>query len=316
MAVFARSPQTTILIPAFNEERGLPQTLAAIRRETRLAGAEVIVIDDGSRDRTAAIAAEAGATVIRNWTNFGYGASLKRGVRAAAGDVVAWFDADGQHSAADLADMIECLHRERAHAVFGARAAGSHVVKRRVFGKRILKAAAEATAGRNIPDFNCGLRVFRRAILERYLDLLPDGFSASTTTTLLLLKRNYHVIFHPVHASERIGKSTVRQLRDGLRAMHTILRLRMMFSALRTFSFFAAILIAGGVLYGVPLSLIRGEGFPVLAALTIILGVQVFCLGVVCDQISALRLERLGPSHLDLDSAEEEQIPWSSKRAA
>jgi hypothetical protein len=229
---------------------------------------------------------------------------------------VAWFDADGQHSAADLADMIQRLHREQAHAVLGARHAGSHVVKRRVLGKRILKAAAEATAGRAIPDFNCGLRVFRRAILERYLDLLPDGFSASTTTTLLLLKRNYHVIFHPVHVSERIGKSTVRQLRDGLRAMHTILRLRMMFSALRTFSFFAAILIAGGVLYGLPLSFIRGEGFPVLAALAIILGVQVFCLGVVCDQISALRLERLGPSHLDLDSAEDEQIPWSKKRAA
>jgi glycosyltransferase involved in cell wall biosynthesis len=316
MAVFPKhAPPVTILIPAWNEEAGLAQTLKAIQQEPRLAGAEVMVIDDGSHDRTGVIAASCGAVVLRNWTNLGYGASLKRGVRAASSEVIAWFDADGQHSPRDLADMLACLHQERAHAVIGARTAGSHVVRRRVFGKQILKLAAEATAGRAIPDFNCGLRVFRRAVLERYLDLLPDGFSASTTTTLLFLKRNYHVVFHPVHVSQRIGKSTVRQVRDGLRTLHTILRLGMMFNAFRTFSSFAALLVAGGVLYGLPLSLIRGEGFPVLAALAIILGVQVFCLGVVCDQISALRLERLGPSQLDL-VPEEETFPWSSKRAA
>jgi glycosyltransferase involved in cell wall biosynthesis len=315
MSIFASAPSVTILIPAYNEEAGLGKTLAALRKELRLSGAEVIVIDDGSTDRTAEIAADHGAAVIRNWTNLGYGASLKRGVRAAAGEVVAWFDADGQHAPSDLADMIDRLRRDRAHAVIGARTAESHVVKRRVIGKRILKAAAEAAAGRPIPDFNCGLRVFRRTILERYLEMLPDGFSASTTTTLLFLKRNYHVVFHPVHVAERIGKSTVRQVRDGLRTLHTILRLAMMFNAFRTFSAFAALLVGGGVLYGLPLSLVRGEGFPVLAALAIILGVQVFCLGVVCDQISALRLERLGPSQLDVE-AEEEPVSFATKRAA
>jgi hypothetical protein len=89
----------------------------------------------------------------------------------------------------------------------------------------------------------------------------------------------------------------------------------MMFNAFRTFSAFAMLLVAGGVLYGVPLSLIRGAGFPVLAALAIILGVQVFCLGLVCDQISALRLERLGPPLVDEEAAPE-TISFSSRRAA
>jgi len=315
MSVFAIHPATvTILIPALNEEAGLAKTLAALRQEPRLTAAEVIVIDDGSSDATAEIAAAHDVTVIRNWANLGYGASLKRGVRAASNDLIAWFDADGQHSPTDLADMVDRLRLEQAHAVIGARTPASHVVKRRVFGKRILKLAAEAAVGRRIPDINCGLRVFRRAILERYLDLLPDGFSASTTSTVTFLKRNYHVIFHPVHVSERIGKSTVRQLRDGCRTLHTIMRLTVMFNAFRTFTCFALFLILAGMLYGLPLALIQGDGFPVLAALSIILGVQVFCLGVVCDQISALRLERLGS--LDLDIEAEERMPPSGKKVA
>lgn len=286
--------QLTIAIPAYNEESGIGGTLRSLHREPRLASADVIVVDDGSTDRTAEIAAQHGASVIRNWANLGYGASLKRAIRLARTDLVAWFDADGQHDAADLADMVDELYREQAHAVVGARTGDSHVVKTRVVGKRILRFAAENAVGLKIPDINCGLRVFQRRVLVRYLDLLPDGFSASTTSTLLFMKRNYHIRFHPVRTVERIGKSSVRQIRDGLRTFHTILRISVMFNALRMFGYLSATLILVGLLYGIPLSLINRGGFPVFAALVIILGVQVFCLGVVCDQISAMRQERLG----------------------
>lgn len=297
----------TILIPAFNEEEGLGPTLQRLHDEPRLAGARVIVISDGSTDRTAEIAEEYGATVIRNWNNLGYGASLKRGIHRAETDLVAWFDADGQHDPADLADMLERLDREQAHAILGARTQGSHVVKKRVLGKRVIKFAAEAAMGRTIPDVNCGLRIFRRTLLLRYVDLLPDGFSASTTSTMLFMKRNHHLLFHPIQTAERIGKSTVRQLRDGFRTLHTILRITIMFNAFRTFSWCAGTLIAAGLLYGVTLGLLNGAGFPVLAAMATILGVQVFCLGVVCDQISAMRLERLGSLGRDVDQSEQQQ---------
>lgn len=301
-----RADDLTIIIPAYNEEAGIGKTLLSLKDEPRLAGAQVIVISDGSTDRTSEIAADHGATVIENWSNLGYGASLKRGIQRATTELIAWFDADGQHQPSDLADMLDRLRRDQAHAVIGARAAGSHVVKKRVIGKRIIKFAAEAAVGRSIPDVNCGLRIFRRVLLLRYVDLLPDGFSASTTSTLLFMKRNHHIVFHPIQTVERLGTSTVRQFRDGMRALHTILRITIMFNALRTFNWCAGLLIGSGLTYGLTMTLLKGAGFPVFAAMTTILGVQIFCLGLVCDQVSAMRLTYLGSSSRDVDLAEEQ----------
>ena len=117
----SRGRQLTIVIPAYNEEAGIGATLQTLHAEPRLDGADIIVIDDGSTDRTAEIAGAWGATVIRNWTNLGYGASLKRGIRGAQTELIAWFDADGQHSASNLAEMVDCLYEVQAHAVIGAR---------------------------------------------------------------------------------------------------------------------------------------------------------------------------------------------------
>lgn len=108
-----------------------------------------------------------------------------------------------------------------------------------------------------------------------------------------MIKRRYHVIFHPVLVERREGASTVRQIRDGLRALHTILRVLILFHALRAFNLLATLLISVGMIYGVTTAALVGIGFPVLAAVIVLAGVQVFCIGVVCDQISALRMERI-----------------------
>jgi len=292
----ADTERLTIIIPAYNEEGGIGRALESLANEPRLAGATILVMDDGSTDDTGRIAREHGARVVRSRTNRGYGASLKRGVRLAETEYVAWFDADGQHRACDLAEMYETLVQERAEAILGARTAASHSVRQRALGKTIIHIAAQIAVAMRIPDVNCGLRVFRTATLARYLHLLPDGFSASTTSTLVFLQKHHEVLFHDVVAPRRVGKSTVSQLRDGLRALHTILRILVLFNALRTFSAVAAVFVLAGLAYGVPVALVHGLGFPVLGALLVVLGIQVFCLGVVCDQISALRLERLEPA--------------------
>ena len=113
----------SILVPAFDEEPGIGAALAALSAEPRLAGAQVIVIDDGSTDRTAAIAAAAGAVeVVRHERNRGYGAAIKTGIRSSRRALIAWYDADGQHRAGDLADMVARLEEETLDAVLGARA--------------------------------------------------------------------------------------------------------------------------------------------------------------------------------------------------
>lgn len=284
----------SVLVPVFNEESGIGAALAALSAEPRLRGAQVIVIDDGSHDHSAEIAGSCpGVTLLRHERNRGYGAAIKTGLRAASGDFVAWYDADGQHRPQDLADMVCRIEDESLDAVLGARSRESYAVRERLLGKVVLKLVAQGIVGRTIPDVNCGLRVFRRDVLERYLHLLPDGFSASTTTTLLMLKRHYRVAFHAVLAPRRAGQSSVRQLRDGLSTLHLIARVVMLFNAFRAFSAIAAVIGVTGLVYGTVVALTHKLGFPVLAALMVIVALQIFLMGLIGDQISAMRIERL-----------------------
>lgn len=284
----------TVIIPAFNEEEGLPPTLRALFAEPRLKGCRVIVIDDGSTDSTV-VAARAvdGVEVLQHMNNKGYGAGIKTGTRHASTPYVAWFDADGQHRPEDLANLFEAAVRNEYDAVFGNRSTGSAVVKSRVAGKKILGLVANSVANQKIPDINCGLRVFRRSVLESYLPLLPDGFSASTTTTLLCIKRNRHHAFMPIVTAERVGTSSVKQVRDGVRTLHLMMRILFLFSAFRTFASIAAVLLFVGIAYGTTIALMHGQGFPVLALLVTLAGVIMLGFGIVSDQISALRIDLL-----------------------
>lgn len=285
----------TVLIPAFNEEEGLPPTLTTLLAEPRLAGATVFVIDDGSTDKTAEVAAAFAprVRVIRHKRNQGYGAGIKTGTRQATTPYVAWFDADGQHRATDLAELYGEAVREHYDAVLGARTPGSAFVQSRRAGKKVLSLVANFVAEQQIPDINCGLRLFRRELLLAYLPLLPDGFSASTTTTLLFIKRNRHFAFHPIVVDQRVGKSTVKQVRDGMRTLHLMMRILFLFQAFKSFAIIAGLFFAAGFVYGGTMAVVTGRGFPVLAELLSIVGVIVFCFGIVSDQISALRIDLL-----------------------
>jgi glycosyltransferase involved in cell wall biosynthesis len=263
----ADASHLTILIPAFNEEEGLPKTLASLAGEPRLKGAHVLVVDDGSTDRTAEVARAHGANVLVHKNNQGYGAGIKTGARKATTRWVAWFDADGQHRAEDLAVLFEKCVDGGYDAILGARGAGSHVVKSRVVGKQVLGVVASSVAGEKVPDLNCGLRVFRTDVLEAYLPLLPDGFSASTTTTLLLYKRNRHFDFLPIVTEQRLGKSTVKQVRDGMRTLHLMFRILVLFAAFKFFSAIAGVFLALAAVYGGYVALTHGQGVPVFAAL-------------------------------------------------
>ena len=294
VALVLPASSLTVIIPAYNEEEGLPPTLRALLAEPRLHGCKLLVIDDGSTDGTAAAArAIEGVTVLQHKNNLGYGAGIKTGTRHATTTYVAWFDADGQHRPTDLATLFEATTREGYDAVFGNRAAGSNVVKTRVAGKKVLGLVANFVANQSIPDINCGLRVFRRNLLEGYLPLLPDGFSASTTTTLLFIKRNRFHVFMPIVTAERVGKSTVKQFRDGFRTLHLMMRILFLFSAFRAFAIVSGVFLTAGVGYGTTIAIIRGQGFPVLAELITLASVIMLGFGIISDQISALRIDLL-----------------------
>ena len=287
----SRTPNRSlsIIIPAYNEEQGISNTLQGLRQI--FPDAEVIVIDDGSTDDTAAIIQKSGmAKLIRHNFNRGYGTALKTGMRQATGEFVAWFDADNEHRPEDLADMVQRLEEANLAAVLGQR--DRSVDAARALGKFMIWLLAISLNVELKRDVNCGLRVFRHSVIRKYLHLLPSGFSASMTSTMVLLERGYPIEFHPISFNARIGRSKV-QVRDGFRTIALVLRIILLFSPLRFFLPIGVGLAAVGGLYGTVVALLQGQGIPILAALLVIVGMLIVMIGLVADQISQMRLNQI-----------------------
>jgi glycosyltransferase involved in cell wall biosynthesis len=280
--------RVTVVVPAFNEEAALGAVLEDLKRTCGDLVAETIVVDDGSTDTTAHIAAGAGVTVVRHPVNLGYGAALKSGLRRAQTPIVVTMDADGQHRAADVIRLVAAA--SDADMIVGARVDDSHAPLWRRPGKWLLSAMANYLSRRDIPDLNSGLRLMRRDVALKYLHLCPAGFSFSTTMTLALASRGWRIRYVPIEAARRIGHSTV-SVATGLETMVLILRLVALFDPLRVFVPASALIAAIGVLWGAPYALM-GRGVSVGSLLAMVTALLLFGLGLLCDQISQLRLER------------------------
>jgi len=282
----------TVIVPVFNEEEAIRQTLDELLPHIEHHGWRLIVVNDGSEDGTSDILKSYGdrLRVISHPYNCGYGAALKSGIRAADTELLAIYDSDGQHRPEDLLR----LHDETADIdiVIGERATGSRVDLFRVPGKWFLTHAANFIVGRKIADLNSGLRVFRRTFIKKILHLMPEGFSFTSTSTVAAMKMGFLVKFVPIRTRKRIGSSSVRQVRHGFMVLMLILRLVVLFSPLRIFVPVSVALAGLGVAYAiyviatVRLTLANGALLCLLAAL------MIFFFGLVVDQISVMRRER------------------------
>ncbi|KAF0107867.1 MAG: family 2 glycosyl transferase [Anaerolineaceae bacterium] len=275
-----------LVIPAYNEEQVIASVLADLRQGCADFATEIIVVDDGSSDNTAAIAETAGVTVIRHRVNRGYGAALKTGIRAARTDYVMTIDSDGQHTAVEAVRLWQRLGENEM--VVGSRAALLHSPLWRMPGKWLLGALANYLVRQRIPDLNSGLRILHRETVLRYLHLCPSGFSFSTTITLVMLHRGYSVEYIPITVQKRTGKSSI-SLNTGLQTLLLILRLAALIDPLRVFVPASFIIGLTGVLWEIPYAL-SGRGVSVGSMMAIVTGMLLFVLGLICDQISQLRL--------------------------
>jgi glycosyltransferase involved in cell wall biosynthesis len=280
----------TIIIPAYNEEEAIGDVVR--RLAARYPDYQILVVDDGSTDGTAAALQGLPCRVVTHEINKGYGAGWKSGCRSATTDFILYYDGDGQFDPEDVGRMAALAQKSRADMVSGHRQKNSHTPLLRQPGKLVLKHLANYLARRNIEDLNCGLRLFRREVLLRYLHLLPDGFSASTTSMMIFLKRKYNVTFLSVVTTRRLGKSSVRIISDGINTVMLMTRLIALFDPLRIFMPIAGVLISVSVVYSLLEAIGSGKGVPVLGATLFTGGLITFLMGILCDQISALRLER------------------------
>lgn len=284
----AKPADVSIIIPAFNEEGAVERVIRGLMEQ--FPEVEMTVVNDGSTDNTGSIIDKTGANVIHHDRNLGYGASLQSGISLSTREYVLFCDADGQHSVEDVNRIIkEC---DGCDMAVGNRGNRSYSPMNRAPGKFILRKFANFLAGQKLPDLNSGLRIIKKEVLLKYIHLMPDGFSFSTTSTFALLKGKYRIKWVPITTLKREGKSAVQQWKHGPQTIMLMLRLTVLFEPLKVFMAVTGILFLLTLIsLTIDLLLTAGKGIADTTVLLSISTLLVFMFGLSCDQISALRRE-------------------------
>jgi len=274
----------SIVIPARNEAAGLGSILSGLR--VRFPEAELIVADDGSTDETVRVATDAGARVLSSPYGMGNGAAIKRGARAANGDIIVFMDGDGQHRPEHVDKLLEVLRNGYDMAV-GERSSDGQASLGRGLANALYNRIASWMTGHRVKDLTSGFRAVRAEKFREFLHLLPNGFSYPTTITMAFFRSAYPVAYVPVPVETRLGKSHIRPIRDGVRFLLIIFKIATLYSPLKLF---APTAFAFGVLglgyYGY--TFFTAHRFTNMSALLLSASVIVFLIGLISEQITAL----------------------------
>ena len=278
----------SVVVPAFNEETLIGTQIESIQHVMRSSGhaVEIIVVDDGSTDRTATEVERRGVRLVRLPRNRGYGAALKAGIAAAANEWVVIIDADGTYPAEAIPAML--ANATDYDMVVGARVGKNvHVPLARQPAKWFLQRLASYLVQQPIPDLNSGLRVMRKSLVERFQHLLPSGFSFTTTITLALLSNDFRVHYHPIEYRRRGGQSKIRPA-HAYEFLLLILRTIVYFNPLRVFLPLGALpffLGFGKLIYDIAQKNITDS-----AVMGILTGIILWAVGLLADQISRVSM--------------------------
>ncbi|TLX20897.1 glycosyltransferase family 2 protein [Thermomonas fusca] len=283
------NPTLSIILPAKNEAEGLRGTLPALR--VAYPDAEIIVVDDGSSDDTAMVAREAGASVLSSPYSMGNGAAIKRGARAASGEILVFMDADGQHCAGQVRALLDKLG-EGYDMVVGARDRSGQANLHRGLANGFYNRLASWMTGHRIADLTSGFRAVRAEKFREFLHLLPNGFSYPTTSTMAFFRSAYPVAYVPIPVAKRVGNgSHIRPIKDGVRFLLIIFKIASLYSPLKLFApTAAAFFLAGAGWYAWTFQ--ESGRFTNMSMLLLSAAVIVFLIGLVSEQITNLTYRR------------------------
>lgn len=276
----------SIIIPAKNEAAGLLMILPALRKQ--FPSAELIVVDDGSIDKTPIIAADHGATVLSNPYSMGNGAAVKRGARHAQGDIFVFMDADGQHDPAMICHLLDRIEEGYDMAI-GARRRKDQASIGRGVANHVYNKIASWITGFPIIDLTSGFRAVKGEHFKEFIHLLPNGFSYPTTITMAFLRSARSVVFEPVSVRARVGsrQSHIRPVRDGIRFFIIIFKIATLYSPLKIFAPTSAGFLLLGLLH-YAYTFLSQNRFTNMGALLLSAAVIIFLIGLISEQITAL----------------------------
>lgn len=284
------NPRVSVIIPAYNEARTIGEVVKQIRE--LYPDFEINVINDGSTDQTAGLAAEAGARVYSHPYNIGNGAAIKSGIRIATGDILIFIDGDGQHDPADMDKML--AYFPEYDMVVGARVSGGQSSFIRAFGNKIYNRLASYVAKFPVQDLTSGYRAIKSDVARSFLYLLPNTYSYPSTLTLSVLRTGRTLRYLPINVRKRKkGSSHIKLFQDGVRFFMIITRISTFYSPMRVFLPVSFLMFLLGLIRYIYSYISMGR-FTNMSALLFVSSVIVFMMSLISEQICQLRFERRG----------------------
>ena len=282
--------ELSIILPALNEARSLEGLLPDLKQA--FPKAEIIVVDDGSSDDTAALCDRLDCRRVTNPYRMGNGAAIKRGARAARGTNLAMMDADGQHTVEHLKKLWQRFTgNEDIDMLVGARRHPDQASMLRRIGNIVFNHLASWMTGQKISDLTSGLRISRAHRFREFLHLLPNGFSYPTTSTMAFFRSGYTVAYEPIDVQRRDGRSHLKIWREGVRFLVIIFKIGSFYSPLKLFLPVSLLLFAAAsALY--TYTFITAGRFTNMSALLYMTSLLTFLMGIVSEQITSLMFAR------------------------
>lgn len=272
----------SIIIPAYNEEKSIGKTLEKL--VSLYPEQEIIVIDDGSTDKTAeTVSSFKSVKLYKHPVNRGYGASLKTGILNAGRELICIMDADGTYDPEDIGKLVEFVNDYEM--VVGVRKSNVPIARRPA--KFLLTKVSQYLSGQKIEDLNCGLRIFKKKGIKRFFNILPNGFSFTTTSTLSYLTNNLPIKYVPINYYKRESKSTINPVKDFFNFNILIIKTITYFNPLKIFFPVGGILFAAGVLK-IILDLLNFN-ITQSAIILIVVGIQILFVGLLADVVVKTR---------------------------
>lgn len=278
----------SLVLPAKNEEHGLSSFLAELLK--RYPGLEIIVVDDGSTDKTKEVAIQCGATVVSHPYSIGNGASVKTGARNATREYLMLMDADGQHQVDDIQNIINKFE-QGFDMVVGYRDKASQASMPRWLGNRFYNFIASNIVGQPILDLTSGFRLVKKDKFLEFLHLLPNGFSYPSTITMAFFRSGYSVGYQKITVNKRIGTSHLRLFSDGFKFLLIIYKMTTLYSPFKVFLPFAVLHFLAGTLNYFYTYFSQGR-FTNMSAVFLSASVIIFLIGLVSEQITTLMYQR------------------------
>ena len=287
----------TLIVPIYNEIKGIKNSILTLENFlNNRNNFNCIIVNDGSTDGTEEHLKKITHERIKvlHKVNGGYGSAIKFASKYIETKYFGIVDADGTYPIEEFDNMTKNL--ESYDMVVGSRTGKTSIPIIKKIPKFFLKILSSYVSNENILDFNSGMRLFKTSLFRKFILFIPDGFSLTTTLTLIFSCLNYKVKFHEIDYFDRLGNSKIKPIKDTLMFFLTIAKLGIFFNPYRLYGPFIIFFFSVGILLLV-YRFIFGEGFLIFTILNFLISFFLMVFALISSGISQLLLIKINETN-------------------